>query len=101
MEAIKHEIKGIKCDAKGCDYVDESAKYEDYEKYLGAPCPKCGANLLTEEDLAACKAIMAVCGWVNKIAGPQKPGGQYGYFRVEMDGTGIPKLEFDRVEKAT
>lgn len=40
----------IKCDNSSCDYVVNNVKWEDTESYLNKPCPKCGENLLTEED---------------------------------------------------
>lgn len=47
---IEIEQQGLKCDAAGCDYTYVFNKVDTYEKYLNAPCPKCGANLLTQED---------------------------------------------------
>jgi len=41
---------GLVCDNPECDWEDMSIKVEDYEQYLNAPCPKCGENILTEED---------------------------------------------------
>lgn len=44
---------GIKCDAVECDFTKELAVFEEYSAYVNAPCPKCGANLLTEADYEA------------------------------------------------
>jgi hypothetical protein len=41
-------IGGIKCDS--CDFTDNTVKESDYLAWLNKPCPKCGENLLTEED---------------------------------------------------
>lgn len=44
----------LKCDADGCDHMEhhEAIGLE----MIGKPCPKCGANLLTEQDyLDGCK----------------------------------------------
>lgn len=38
----------LKCDAEGCDHVEDVA--EITVDMVGKPCPKCGANLLTPED---------------------------------------------------
>ena len=40
----------LKCDAENCDHVE----YVDdiTEDMIGKECPKCGENLLTEEDYA-------------------------------------------------
>lgn len=48
---IEHQISGIQCDNEDCDFVDDTASFEEYEKWLNKPCPKCGYNLLTLENL--------------------------------------------------
>ncbi len=53
---------GIKCDNPKCDYVDESVKMEDYDQWLNKPCPKCGENLLNEEDYFMVKTLLALVG---------------------------------------
>lgn len=50
-------VTGIKCDCETCDFKDDSVIINDYEDYLDKPCPKCGENLLTEEDLLAALKI--------------------------------------------
>lgn len=47
---FKFEVTGIKCDNKICDYHDDSILMKDYSQFLNKPCPKCGANLLTQAD---------------------------------------------------
>jgi hypothetical protein len=63
------EITGIKCDADGCDYQDQNIPRpgEKYESYLNAPCPKCGAPLLTEADLKLIRRIERATNLVNRI----------------------------------
>ena len=91
-QAIQYDITGLKCDATDCDYEDDDAKFEDYERYLNAPCPKCGANLLTEADLVAVKAIMAGADWLNLMVGDvTETDGEVVNIRMDMDGSGIPK----------
>jgi hypothetical protein len=41
---------GIKCDNPKCDYSDNTVKQSEYLAWVNRPCPKCGENLLTEED---------------------------------------------------
>jgi hypothetical protein len=91
VQAIQCKIKGLKCDAEGCGYEDHDTRYEDYEKYVNAPCPKCGANLLTEADLAATKAIIAGADWLNQMVGDVPEGGKQINVRMDMDGSGIPR----------
>ncbi len=91
-QAIQYNITGLKCDAAGCDYENDEARFEDYERYLNAPCPKCSANLLTEADLAAVKAIMSGADWLNQMVGDvTEADGKVVNIRMDMDGSGIPK----------
>lgn len=38
----------LKCDATGCDHRESHPEPSD--DLVGRPCPKCGANLLTQAD---------------------------------------------------
>lgn len=58
MGDIKFDVGGIKCDNPSCDYRDDSVSYEDYQDWLNKPCPCCGENLLTQEDLDNFKETM-------------------------------------------
>jgi hypothetical protein len=90
--AIEYHIRGLKCDAAGCGYSDMDIKVEDYPKHLNTPCPKCGANLLTEADLKATQAMIAACDWFNSLG--VLPGSDpKTTVRMHMDGSGIPKPE--------
>jgi hypothetical protein len=44
------KVIGLKCDAPGCGYRDDTIKVGDYKKWIDKPCPKCGASLLTKAD---------------------------------------------------
>ena len=54
---IESQIRGLKCDNPNCDWVDMSISVEDYHKYVGAKCPKCGEIVLTEADFKAIKPL--------------------------------------------
>ena len=41
---------GIGCDNKFCDFVNSNVTVKGLNNWLNKPCPKCGENLLTEED---------------------------------------------------
>jgi hypothetical protein len=56
MEQIV-KIEGIKCDNPNCDYRNDDVAFEDYSKWINASCPKCGENLLTEQDYNFTKII--------------------------------------------
>jgi len=91
MQAIDLKIKGIKCDNPDCDFKDDSVVFEDYKVWLDRPCPKCGANLLTEADLKAVKKLRRFVIIVNFIYKPflkfmdttKRKSGE-----MEMNGTG-------------
>ncbi len=65
---IKTHVIGLKCDVEGCDYRDDTIHKNDYKMYLNAPCPKCGASLLTKEDLSTINNFFLVeklIGWIR------------------------------------
>ncbi|MDY2630085.1 MAG: hypothetical protein SOV85_01840 [Clostridium sp.] len=61
------EIHGLKCDNPKCDYRDDTVKYEDYEKYIGAKCPKCGMVLLTQKEYDMCKFLVDASKLASEI----------------------------------
>lgn len=61
------DIHGLQCDNPNCDYKDDTIKYEDYKKYIGAKCPKCGMVLLTRKEYLICKFLVRVIELFNKI----------------------------------
>lgn len=58
-------ISGIVCDA--CDYRCDNVQFAEYRKWVNKPCPKCGANLLTEKDYKKCTSIIKKVELANKI----------------------------------
>lgn len=59
----------IQCDTPGCGYVipnTEGGAGPDGREYINQPCPKCGANLLTEQDYILDKKMMKTINWLNK-----------------------------------
>jgi hypothetical protein len=59
------KYSGLKCDC--CDYRDDEVRFEDYEKYINYPCPKCREPLLTKEDYEKCLHLIKVVKIVNAI----------------------------------
>lgn len=92
-KAISFDIKGIKCDNPHCGWKDMTVEF-DADKYLNAPCPKCGCNLFTEKDYRALKCMYRIAGIINFIFWPfvwsSKKRKQ---FKCNMDGSGIIKIE--------
>lgn len=59
----------IECDNKQCDYVvknESKDPNERIDKFINTPCPKCGQNLLTEEDYMTWVKLMNKINWINK-----------------------------------
>lgn len=91
--AVIIKIHGLKCDAVGCDFSDENAAPD--ETSLNRPCPKCGANLLTEADLANVRLLQYIAHSVNAEMGPSQDGCKRETIRCVMDGTGAMKLQHE------
>lgn len=66
MKNIEMNVSGLKCD--NCDYRDDDVKFEDYEKSIGKPCPKCGESLLTQEDYDSVMKMSQVVDIINKFS---------------------------------
>ena len=47
---VELDVHGLKCDNPNCDYNDMTIPVQEYSAWVNKPCPKCGENLLTEED---------------------------------------------------
>lgn len=93
-QAVELNIKGIKCDNPNCDYRNDKVEFKDYEKWLNKPCPKCGANLLTKEDLEMTKALINVANIANKVLPKQNNEEERIKAIIEMNGTGRADIIF-------
>lgn len=60
---VEYDIKGLKCDKKDCDYIDNDIEIS--EKLIGTNCPKCGANLLTKEAYEQVVSIKKLADCIN------------------------------------
>jgi len=93
------QSKGVKCDAEGCDFREEHVDIETLEQWRNVPCPKCGANLLTDEDWFTIKLLNRLMGcwpirfinWIGK-----KLGCKARVYKATFDGSG--KMELNEVE---
>lgn len=64
-----HQEFLIQCDNKVCDYKiknESGDPNENVSDYLNMPCPKCGENLLTEEDYLQSLRFLKIINWINK-----------------------------------
>lgn len=65
---IEASVHGLICDNSECDWSDSSVKLQDYPNWLNKPCPKCGQNVLTEEDYGNTLAILELSHAINKFS---------------------------------
>lgn len=89
---------GLKCDNQSCDFVDISIAIEDYDKWLNAPCPKCGANLLTQEDLDAVKMIIVLSKLVQASEYENKGIDGEATLHFNFDGTGNVEMSIEQIK---
>ena len=59
---------GIKCDNPNCDFLDPNAPDDRIAEWLNVPCPKCGENLLTQEDLDSVLEFEAKIAFINSLS---------------------------------
>lgn len=82
-------MKGLKCDNPDCDWVDMSIKREDYPKFVGMKCPKCGSIVLTEKDFTTIKVMEGLIKVINHFYMPfEKKSKKWSYMNAKMDGSG-------------
>ena len=90
-QAITASVRGIRCDTPGCGYKKPNVTFKQYPKYLNKPCPQCGANLLTQEDVDFIAFLLGLTLVVNNVIGPVEDTGEpRATLRVHMDGSGVP-----------
>ena len=59
--------EGLICDNPNCDFEDMSIKFSDYKNWINKPCPKCGDNLLTEEDYNEATKLINTVNLINSL----------------------------------
>jgi len=96
MNSLKMNIGGIKCDNKECNFNDMTVLFEDYDKWLNKPCPKCGSNLLTQKDYDTVKMLMDITGIINECIPDAIEDGQSYKMSADFNGTG--KVVFSEIE---
>jgi hypothetical protein len=63
--------KGIICDNPNCDFHDSSATLQTFDQWLNKPCPKCGENLLTPEDMERAIKLRETVNFINSLSEEQ------------------------------
>jgi hypothetical protein len=66
-ERIQVSSGGLQCDNPACDWTDPTVKVEEYKDWLNAPCPKCGENVLTKEDLTNTLMMRSIVSMINAV----------------------------------
>jgi hypothetical protein len=85
---ITANISGLKCDGPACDYHDPTIKLEDYEAHINAPCPKCGAPLLTQADYDQVQQILSLVATINDMPSVSEPTQEAATIELGLNGTG-------------
>lgn len=98
---ITTKISGIKCDNPDCDFADNNVEFSDYDKWLNKPCPKCGQNLLTEQDYETCQFLFNLTNKINTVANDKTYNfdndDQQTFISINMDGTGNIYYDINKV----
>lgn len=92
-KALEMNIGGIKCDNPNCDFNDMTVKVDDYESWLNKPCPKCGENLLTENDYKNTLFLLKMVKVANEIFPERDDKEEDATMTINMNGTGEMKVE--------
>jgi len=63
---IEIEDTGLQCD--NCDWKDKSITFDIYKNWIDKPCPKCGENVLTEEDYTNAETLRNAIDILNSLS---------------------------------
>jgi hypothetical protein len=92
QQRIERKSGGLQCDSPSCDWTDPTIQVEDYKSWLNAPCPKCGENVLTQEDLNSVLNVIQMVDLINKL--PEDGFEEFMKWSKSIGGTQISKEEF-------
>lgn len=95
-DAIEMNIGGLQCDNPKCNYNNMDIKVEDYEQWLNKPCPKCGDNLLTEEDYRNTLFLIKMVEVANSIYPKREDSEEVATMTVKMNGSGDMKVDIEK-----
>lgn len=59
---------GLKCDNPQCDWKDATIGFDTYKECINKPCPKCGQNVLTEEDYMNAEIVRLSADFINSLS---------------------------------
>lgn len=59
---------GLQCDNPGCDWKDENITFDNCADWRNKPCPKCGENVLTDEDYINSETLRLSADFLNSLS---------------------------------
>lgn len=59
---------GLKCDNPKCDWKDATISFDNYKSWIDKSCPKCGENVLTEEDYKNAELVRLSINYINSMS---------------------------------
>lgn len=62
---------GLVCDNAACDWIDPTVTFDNFKEWLNRPCPKCGENLLTQQDFDNATAVHVATSMINGLTAEQ------------------------------
>lgn len=68
---IEINESGLQCDNINCDWKDNTIMFNNYKDWLNKPCPKCGENVLTEEDYKNTLSFYSIIDKINLLSEEQ------------------------------
>lgn len=93
---MKINIKGLKCDNFNCNWIDISITREEYTKFIGMKCPKCGDIILTQADYDTIIKMEKIVKFINFFTWPfEKRMKKLSHSDIKMNGSW--KVEFSEV----
>jgi len=84
---IKLKESVIKCDNPNCDYINRDVAIEDFHNWVDKPCPKCGSNLLTNQDYKTLEGLLHMINILNILL-PEEKESEKTSITFRSDGSG-------------
>jgi transcription initiation factor IIE alpha subunit len=87
---IQHTSSGLVCDNPACDYENKEVQVEQLLEWVNVPCPKCGENLLTEDDYDRTMKLFALIDVMNDLTEEELEEIQNS---LAIAGVEVPKID--------
>jgi phage FluMu protein Com len=93
---IQYVLNGLRCDQ--CNWVDENIPLDDFDKWLDKPCPKCGAIVLTHEQLGHLYMMLEIADVMNQLDIPIDPNEPMAEMNLLIDSSANIKLNIKNLD---